>query len=130
MSKGSAPRPIPDRETYESNYDAIFGKKIKEDVVLVPSIISIGSKVQDGDYSKWRVGLMYSGKEYSGWFYYGGLGEYMDTPPEYQNLRSKARKTIHELIRKEMDVKQTQEMELLADEIVNKVLHDKIRNRV
>ena len=25
--KGSAPRPIPDREAYESNWDAIFGKK-------------------------------------------------------------------------------------------------------
>tara|TARA_R110000796_G_scaffold2807_2_gene10750 strand:- start:234 stop:452 length:219 start_codon:yes stop_codon:yes gene_type:complete len=28
--KGSAPRPIPDRETYESNFDAIFGKKNNE----------------------------------------------------------------------------------------------------
>lgn len=25
--KGSAPRPIPDRESYERNWDAIFGKK-------------------------------------------------------------------------------------------------------
>ena len=27
--KGSAPRPIPNREQYESNYDAIFGKQKK-----------------------------------------------------------------------------------------------------
>ena len=25
--KGSAPRPIPNRKTYEDNFDAIFGKK-------------------------------------------------------------------------------------------------------
>ena len=28
--KGSAPRPMPNRETYESNFDAIFGTKGKE----------------------------------------------------------------------------------------------------
>lgn len=27
MGKGSAPRPIPDRDKYASNFDAIFGKK-------------------------------------------------------------------------------------------------------
>ncbi len=27
MSKGSTPRPIPNREQYELNYDAIFGSK-------------------------------------------------------------------------------------------------------
>lgn len=27
MSKGSTPRPIPNRDQYESNYEAIFGKK-------------------------------------------------------------------------------------------------------
>ncbi len=26
MSKGSTPRPIPNREQFESNFDAIFGK--------------------------------------------------------------------------------------------------------
>lgn len=28
--KGSAPRPIPDRDSYERNWDAIFGKKKPE----------------------------------------------------------------------------------------------------
>ena len=28
--KGSAPRPIPDRDGYERNWDAIFGKKPPE----------------------------------------------------------------------------------------------------
>jgi len=28
--KGSAPRPIPNRGTYESNFDAIFGNKEKK----------------------------------------------------------------------------------------------------
>lgn len=27
MSKGSTARPIPDRKTFESNWDSIFGKK-------------------------------------------------------------------------------------------------------
>lgn len=27
MSKGSAPRPIPDRKRFEDNWDKIFGKK-------------------------------------------------------------------------------------------------------
>lgn len=27
MSKGSAPRPIPDREGYEANWDRVFGNK-------------------------------------------------------------------------------------------------------
>ena len=27
MGKGSAPRPIPDRESFESNWDRIFGNK-------------------------------------------------------------------------------------------------------
>ena len=30
MGKGSTARPIPDREKYESNWDAIFGKKDKK----------------------------------------------------------------------------------------------------
>ena len=30
MGKGSVPRPIPDRKTYEANFDAIFGKKEKK----------------------------------------------------------------------------------------------------
>jgi hypothetical protein len=30
MGKGSTARPIPDREKYESNWDAIFGKKKEE----------------------------------------------------------------------------------------------------
>ena len=30
MGKGSTARPIPDRKTYESNWDAIFGKKEKK----------------------------------------------------------------------------------------------------
>jgi hypothetical protein len=29
--KGSSPRPIPDRETFENNFDAIFRKDKKED---------------------------------------------------------------------------------------------------
>ena len=31
MGKGSVPRPIPDRKTFEANFDAIFGKKDKTD---------------------------------------------------------------------------------------------------
>ena len=31
MGKGSQARPIPDRKTFESNFDAIFGKKKKSD---------------------------------------------------------------------------------------------------
>lgn len=31
MSKGSAPRPIPDRKQFEDNWDKIFGKKKKPD---------------------------------------------------------------------------------------------------
>jgi len=34
MGKGSAPRPIPDRDKYASNFDAIFGKK-KDKVVSI-----------------------------------------------------------------------------------------------
>jgi hypothetical protein len=30
MGKGSTARPIPDREKYESNWDAIFGKNDKK----------------------------------------------------------------------------------------------------
>lgn len=30
MGKGSQARPIPDRKTYEANFDAIFGKKEKK----------------------------------------------------------------------------------------------------
>ena len=30
MGKGSTARPIPDRKTYEANFDAIFGKKEKK----------------------------------------------------------------------------------------------------
>ena len=30
MGKGSAPRPFTDREVFESNFDKIFGKRIKE----------------------------------------------------------------------------------------------------
>lgn len=29
MGKGSTARPIPDRKTFEANFDAIFGKKKK-----------------------------------------------------------------------------------------------------
>ena len=32
MGKGSAPRPIPDRDKYASNFDAIFGKKKDKEV--------------------------------------------------------------------------------------------------
>lgn len=35
MSKGSTARPIPDRKTYESNWDAIF-KKTKEVFEVCP----------------------------------------------------------------------------------------------
>jgi hypothetical protein len=35
MGKGSTARPIPDRKTYESNWDAIFKKK-NEDVRTCP----------------------------------------------------------------------------------------------
>ena len=35
MSKGSTARPIPDRKTFESNWDSIFGKK-KEDIRTCP----------------------------------------------------------------------------------------------
>ena len=31
MGKGSTARPIPDRKTFEANFDAIFGKKDKRD---------------------------------------------------------------------------------------------------
>ena len=31
MGKGSAPRPIPDRDKYASNFDAIFGKKMTKE---------------------------------------------------------------------------------------------------
>ena len=31
MGKGSTPRPIPDRKTFEANFDAIFGKKDKKE---------------------------------------------------------------------------------------------------
>lgn len=31
MGKGSTARPIPDRKTYEANFDAIFRKKDKTD---------------------------------------------------------------------------------------------------
>jgi len=30
MGKGSTARPIPDRKTFEANFDAIFGKKEKK----------------------------------------------------------------------------------------------------
>lgn len=30
--KGSRPRPIPDRDSYESNFDAIFRKVFKEEI--------------------------------------------------------------------------------------------------
>ena len=30
MSKGSAPRPIPDRASYEANFDAIFRRGVPE----------------------------------------------------------------------------------------------------
>jgi hypothetical protein len=30
MGKGSTARPIPDRKTFEANFDAIFGKKDKK----------------------------------------------------------------------------------------------------
>ena len=30
MSKGSTARPIPDRKTFEANFEAIFGKKEKK----------------------------------------------------------------------------------------------------
>jgi len=30
MSKGSAPRPIPDPQKFRDNWDAIFGKKEKK----------------------------------------------------------------------------------------------------
>jgi len=30
MGKGSVPRPIPDRKSFEANFDAIFGKKDKK----------------------------------------------------------------------------------------------------
>jgi hypothetical protein len=31
MSKGSAPRPIPDRQKFDENWDKIFGKKPSKD---------------------------------------------------------------------------------------------------
>jgi hypothetical protein len=34
MGKGSAPRPIPDRDKYASNFDAIFGKKKDKEVSI------------------------------------------------------------------------------------------------
>jgi hypothetical protein len=36
MSKGSTARPIPDRKTFESNWDAIFKKKEPERISLCP----------------------------------------------------------------------------------------------
>lgn len=30
MSKGSKPRPIPDRDAFERNWERIFGKKVKK----------------------------------------------------------------------------------------------------
>ena len=99
-------------------------------------IVSIGEQVHSGDYSKWRVVLEHGGKEIADWFYYGGVIEAVDSPPVYPELRSKTARTIRELIReleygshgdidKVKAVKLTPEMEMLADEIVNKVLHDK-----
>ena len=35
MSKGSAPRPIPDRKKFDKNWDRIFGKKDKKKMEIL-----------------------------------------------------------------------------------------------
>lgn len=49
MGKGSTPRPFTDREIFESNFDAIFGKNKKDyEYHLHPSTGEVEKRFTDG----------------------------------------------------------------------------------
>ena len=54
MSKGSAPRPIPDRKKFDENWDRISGKKDKKsvetEITNLKSIIKILKELKRNQY--------------------------------------------------------------------------------
>jgi hypothetical protein len=52
MGKGSAPRPIPNRDQYENNWDQIFGNKSKVRVSGVPYEVEMEGRCPDHSLSQ------------------------------------------------------------------------------